>query len=298
MRYSSHPPRTFRNRSTRYLGVLVGAALVATLGLPSAVQAQTTSTPVVSYDDVTDAFMVSRPHDPIGTADNINYWWVLEVDGPVSVPDMAVVDPNEFGQALLFTVQAKGTDGDWMFRLASGLWVDEDEDEELDAAEVTMRNTGPWLSHMHGRPDAPEDFAYAMSGTNHLFTWEDAIPSSPNVGVMSYWLRWTSDDPTLQAAKWTDHGKAIEVGFYRLSPGQTRALKDGEYTFELTAEGTSSSTPNKTSAAASLMVQIGDEGPTPAPTLPEIAALFLAMLLLGSGAYLLRRRQSSGLINA
>ena len=35
--------------------------------------------------------------------------------------------------------------------------------------------------------------------------------------------------------------------------------------------------------------------PMPTPTLPEIAALFLAMLLLGSGAYLLRRRQSGGL---
>ena len=34
------------------------------------------------------------------------------------------------------------------------------------------------------------------------------------------------------------------------------------------------------------------------PTLPEIAALFLAMLLLGSGAYLLRRRQSGGLTPA
>ena len=32
--------------------------------------------------------------------------------------------------------------------------------------------------------------------------------------------------------------------------------------------------------------------PVPSPTLPEIAMLLLAMLLLGSGAYLLRRRQS------
>ena len=38
--------------------------------------------------------------------------------------------------------------------------------------------------------------------------------------------------------------------------------------------------------------------PMPAPTLPEIALLLLAMLLLGSGAYLLRRRQSGGLTAA
>ena len=36
----------------------------------------------------------------------------------------------------------------------------------------------------------------------------------------------------------------------------------------------------------------------PTPTLPEIALLLLAMLLLGSGAYLLRRRQSGGLTHA
>ena len=32
--------------------------------------------------------------------------------------------------------------------------------------------------------------------------------------------------------------------------------------------------------------------PKAAPTLPEIAALFLALLLLGSGAYLIRRRET------
>ena len=41
MRYNVHPPRAFRNRIAKYLGVLVAAALIATLGLPSAAQAQT-----------------------------------------------------------------------------------------------------------------------------------------------------------------------------------------------------------------------------------------------------------------
>ena len=50
MRYtSSHPPRAFRNRIARYLGVLVAAALVAALGLPSVAQAQAPGTPTVSY---------------------------------------------------------------------------------------------------------------------------------------------------------------------------------------------------------------------------------------------------------
>ena len=47
MHYSSHPPRAFRNRIARNLGVLVAAALVAALGLPSAVQAQTPAAPTV-----------------------------------------------------------------------------------------------------------------------------------------------------------------------------------------------------------------------------------------------------------
>ena len=38
--------------------------------------------------------------------------------------------------------------------------------------------------------------------------------------------------------------------------------------------------------------------PMPSPTLPEIALLLLAMLLLGSGVYLLRGRQSGGLTHA
>ena len=41
MRYNVHPPRAFRNRIAKSIGVLVAAALVATLGLPSAAQAQT-----------------------------------------------------------------------------------------------------------------------------------------------------------------------------------------------------------------------------------------------------------------
>ena len=189
-----------------------------------------------------------------------------------------------------------------MFRLASGTagvdGADAGDTAGDAASEIVDRNTGPWMSYMHGRPDAPEGFAYAMSGTNHLFTWENAVAKSPNVGIISYWLRWTAGDPDLAATKWTTHGKApITDGFYRLSSTQTKALKVGEmYTFELTALGTSSSTTKVlTSAAASVMVPIGM---VPTPTLPETAALLLAMLLLGSGAYLIRRRQASGLISA
>ena len=48
MRYNVHSPCAFHNGIARYLGVLVAAALVATLGLPSAVQAQTPAAPTVA----------------------------------------------------------------------------------------------------------------------------------------------------------------------------------------------------------------------------------------------------------
>ena len=40
MRYTSSHPHAFRNRIAKSIGVLVAAALVATLGLPGAAQAQ------------------------------------------------------------------------------------------------------------------------------------------------------------------------------------------------------------------------------------------------------------------
>ena len=48
MRYNVHSPCTFHHRITKYLGVLVAAALVAVLGLPSAAQAQTPAAPTVT----------------------------------------------------------------------------------------------------------------------------------------------------------------------------------------------------------------------------------------------------------
>ena len=43
MRYTSSHPHAFRNRIAKSIGVLVAAALIATLGLPSAAQAQSIS---------------------------------------------------------------------------------------------------------------------------------------------------------------------------------------------------------------------------------------------------------------
>ena len=68
-----------------------------------------------------------------------------------------------------------------------------------------------------------------------------------------------------------------------------------EYTFEVRAIGeTRAGVGDLHGPSASIMHVV----PEPTPTLPEIALLLLAMLLLGSGAYLLRGRQSGGLTHA
>ena len=107
-------------------------------------------------------------------------------------------------------------------------------------------------------------------------------------GAKKYELRYSSD-PT-DDDEWTDWDDMAMSGMV------VDKLKAGtEYTFEVRALSASRAGVGdlhgpSTSTAAMM--------PTPTPTLPEIAALFLAMLLLGSGAYLLRRRQSGGLTPA
>ena len=51
MRYNVHPPHAFRNRIAKSIGVLVAAALVAVLGLPTAAQAQMVTPTIRRSDD-------------------------------------------------------------------------------------------------------------------------------------------------------------------------------------------------------------------------------------------------------
>ena len=48
MHYNVHSPCAFHNRIAKSIGIFVGAALIATLGLPSAAQAQTPDAPKVT----------------------------------------------------------------------------------------------------------------------------------------------------------------------------------------------------------------------------------------------------------
>ena len=87
-----------------------------------------------------------------------------------------------------------------------------------------------------------------------------------------------------------------------MSSADLKKVEKGvEYTFRLRALGMSSSdnadigNDGKVEGAGSdLNLMLGEEATTTTPTLPEWAALFLALLLMGSGAYLLRGRQQLG----
>ena len=111
---------------------------------------------------------------------------------------------------------------------------------------------------------------------------------------MHYEMRWTDGDPLLTTTEWTKWAK-------KTSPASIDELEMGQqYTFELRGVGTSSN--NSADKVGSVVpgevatLKVPEMmPPVTVPTLPEIAALLLAMLLLGSGAYLLRGRQLGGL---
>ena len=180
------------------------------------------------------------------------------------------------------------TNGVWSFRVRSG--VKEPEGGDCFLTDITsLSSKGVWsntVTYLHGKPDAPEGFAYAMSGTNHLLTWKKEIPTDLAQGSRLI----TCGGPQTTPTWWQQSGSLRRIlagDFYRLTTAQADLLEDGKtYTFELTAIHGSEEFQGAKLASdpATVMVMIGD----PVPTLPEIALLLLAMLLLGSGAYLLR----------
>ena len=143
----------------------------------------------------------------------------------------------------------------------------------------------------------PDNFSYDSrpGAASHIFTWKHYQDD----GTQGYRLRWTSGDPDSRQADW-ETGTITSNGFFSLAANK---LEAGEtYTFELASIGVSSSNVDDIDSDMNVpgepaVLMISAEGTT-VPTLPEIAALLLAMLLLGSGAYLLRGRKFGGLTQA
>ena len=113
-------------------------------------------------------------------------------------------------------------------------------------------------------------------------------------------VTWTAvDTATGYTVQWKSGGQGYNTGDRQatVTPGSTTS-----HTIEGLANGTAYTVrviATRTDAAdgppSAEVTETTEMIPTPTPTLPEIALLLLAMLLLGSGVYLLRGRQSGGL---
>ena len=272
MRYSVHPSRAFRNRIAKSIGVLVAAALIATLGLPSAAQAQ----------NITDVTYADGPgftvmwEDDRGRVDMrpITGWTVTFTE-----PDKTMVSVRSIGANITPVVHNENDIGTWWIEV--GACFDPLVGDDSDTCPEGELESGDSVGYTHGAPDEPKNFAVSLVPDGVALTW-DEIKSDYDYGIKGY--QYSTDD--FETEKSASGGaKVVKV-------------KPGDYTFMLRAVGRSdndtSTTGDIPGVAASEMVTV----PMPTPTLPEIAAFFLAMLLLGSGAYLLRRRQSGGLTPA
>ena len=282
MRYNVYSPCAFHSRIAKSLGVLVGAALVATLLLPTAAQAQTPEAPTVTgMGDGTGTGTGANPAVIANWGGELanQIGWLLEY----TEPGVAWDDATEKAMGAdmkTFSVPANDPrihHGVWRFRVSyyDSVTVSEEAMVIGDASAIT--------DYQHGPPTAePTGFAAYNAGPDARRLVWDAVKGT------SYDTRYTADSTDDDA--WTDWKMMSTSGMV------VDDLDIGvEYTFELRALGASRAGVGDLhgpSASITEMMAV------PTPTLPEIALLLLAMLLLGSGVYLLRGRQSGGLTHA
>ena len=304
MRYNVHPPRAFRNRIAKSTWVLVATALVATLGLPSVAQAQIIKNNTameaggIVHKDGTGFDIMWSTRSSMG----INNWivTVTKPDGTKMVVNkhstvqttLGAVKTTVMGGAANLglpdtkTLTYLATDlGEWWFQV-SACTAELTPDTVAGTCPSGKSEAGDAVGYTHGPPAAPTNLAANAVPTGVALTWTD-MKSDRAISKYEYAYQTKADGkPDWKPVK----GTGSEV--IKADPG--------EHTFMLRALGSSDNSPATASPgdipgeAASAMVTV----PMPTPTLPEIAALFLAMLLLGSGAYLLRGRQSGGLTHA
>ena len=280
MRYNVHQSR---NKIGRFLGVLVGAALIAVLGLPSAVQAQTPAAPMVAFDIAELDITVTLGAGTLGGGAEADTWLVEYIAPGLEMKALAPMTTIDAMTAVAKANDPRVHHGVWQVRVS---YYDQDANTEMPEGMQgkVIGTPSPWTAYLHGPPDTPESFSSFGIGTTRTFTWDTVK------GVM-YEFRYTDGDPDSPMTKWKGWTGMV------MSPRTVEDLDPGEtYTFELRGVGVSDATGGtpKPSDAVAITVVMG----TPTPTLPEIALLLLAMLLLGSGAYLIRGRQLGGLTHA
>ena len=263
--------------SSQNLGVLVAAALIATLGMSSMAQAQENTT-VIYADD--PGFTVGWTAGRLATVD-INAW-IVTFTNPAGTKMVVPTDPND---GLTATLDENDL-GTWWIQVGACFEDLTGDNTSVYECPDGQLEEGASVGYTHGVFPAPENLSASL------------IPA----GV---YLSWTSEMSDLGFAGYqysTNDGKDWEAA----GAGGTQVVevKPGEHTFLVRAQGESDNDLNTAEgmdgAAESngMTASVEITVPVPTPTLPEIALLLLAMLLVGSGAYLLRRRQSGGLTPA
>ena len=150
-------------------------------------------------------------------------------------------------------------------------------------APAVIGTASAMTDYQHGPPTAaPTGFTAHPAGPDARRLVWDAVKGT------TYDTRYTAD--ATDDDEWTDWMMMSTSGMVvdELDMGV-------EYTFELRALGASRAGVGDLHGPSASITEMM---PVPTPTLPEIALLLLAMLLLGGGAYLLRGRQSGGLTHA
>ena len=176
---------------------------------------------------------------------------------------------------------------DWGEEMDSDLA--DDVDETASSCPSKHSKVGEAVGYTHGAFPAPANFAANAVPGGVALTWSPVVTSKKDQGFVGYEYRVDEGD---------EEGEWKEIK----SPSGALVVSDldpGDYTFMLRVLGVSDNDLNTKESEVGGMAARDDETvPMPTPTLPEIALLLLAMLLLGSGAYLLRGRQSGGLTHA
>ena len=150
-----------------------------------------------------------------------------------------------------------------------------------------LGESGDSVGYTHGPFQAPKNLAASLIPDGVYLSWT-AVKNDHGLAGYQY---------STDGEKWAPAGDAA-------AGSKIVDAMPGDQTFWVRAQGRSDNDldtlegdPEEAESngmAASVDLTV----PMPTPTLPEIALLLLAMLLLGSGAYLLRRRQSGGLTHA
>ena len=161
-------------------------------------------------------------------------------------------------------------------------------------ATRTDANDGPPSAEVTGTPRVPPPPPPPVTDLAQVL----GVGVAP--GNAQLVVTWTAvDTATGYTVQWKSGGQGYNTGDRQatVTPGSTTShtiegLANGtEYTVQVSATrtGVNDGQPS---------AEVTGTTPMPSPTLPEIALLLLAMLLLGSGVYLLRGRQSGGLTHA